>query len=111
MRDYNLGCRLLRPLGIEVVPHGVRSSFRNWAGELLGASHEAMERALVHSIHTKLKPGNRPTRKESPSRAMCTLRRRTTTTKSRNLHFAFTFRGKPHGLLVAFAKTNKELGA
>ena len=41
---------MLRDLGIDAVPHGFRSSFRNWAGELSGASHEACERALAHTV-------------------------------------------------------------
>ena len=45
--------KLLKDLGIDAVPHGFRSSFRNWAGELSGASHEACERALAHVISNK----------------------------------------------------------
>ena len=45
--------KLLRDLGIAAVPHGFRSSFRNWAGELSGASHEACERALAHTVRNQ----------------------------------------------------------
>ena len=45
--------KLIRELGINAVPHGFRSSFRNWAGELSGASHEACERALAHTVRNQ----------------------------------------------------------
>ena len=41
------------PAGVKATAHGFRSSFRNWAGELSGASHEAMERALAHTIKNR----------------------------------------------------------
>lgn len=41
---------LLRKLGIAAAPHGFRSSFRNWAAELSGASREAGVLSLAHSI-------------------------------------------------------------
>ena len=45
--------KLSREQGIDAVPHGFRSSFRNWAGELSGADHQAMEMALAHTIKNK----------------------------------------------------------
>lgn len=36
--------------GRVAVAHGFRSSFRNWAGEESGASHDAIERALAHEV-------------------------------------------------------------
>ena len=36
--------------GKHALAHGFRSSFRNWAGELSGASHDAIERALAHEV-------------------------------------------------------------
>ena len=36
--------------GLECVPHGFRSSFRNWAAELSGASREAIELSLAHAV-------------------------------------------------------------
>ena len=48
MRDYVIGYRLLPKLGIHAKAHGFRSSFRDWAAELSGASHETCERALAH---------------------------------------------------------------
>ena len=45
--------KLLRKQGIAAQTHGFRSSFRNWAGELSGASHEACERALAHTVRNQ----------------------------------------------------------
>ena len=41
---------LLRRLDIPAVPHGFRSSFRDWAAEHSGASCAACESALAHSV-------------------------------------------------------------
>jgi len=40
--------RLLKQLGIPAVPHGFRSSFRDWAAERTNAPHAVMEAALAH---------------------------------------------------------------
>ena len=42
--------QLLRRLGLDFVPHGLRSSFRDWAAERTGAPHAVMEAALAHSV-------------------------------------------------------------
>ncbi len=39
---------LMRTLGIEAVPHGFRSSFRDWAAECTDAPREVCELALAH---------------------------------------------------------------
>ena len=39
---------LLRALGIAAVPHGFRSSFRDWAAERTDAPHAVMAAALAH---------------------------------------------------------------
>ncbi|MCY3818130.1 MAG: tyrosine-type recombinase/integrase [Gammaproteobacteria bacterium] len=44
--------KLLRELGINAVPHGFRSSFRDWCGES-GQSRELAEAALAHTIRNK----------------------------------------------------------
>lgn len=36
--------------GNAVVPHGFRSTFRDWAGETRGDGHDVVERALAHTI-------------------------------------------------------------
>ena len=40
---------VLRRLEIPAVPHGFRSSFRDWMGECTGASWAVAESALAHS--------------------------------------------------------------
>ena len=42
--------KLLRTLGIDCVPHGFRSSFRDWAAEYTDAPHAVMEAALAHVV-------------------------------------------------------------
>ena len=41
--------RLLRECGVDAVPHGFRSSFRDWAAERTETPHAAMEAALAHT--------------------------------------------------------------
>ena len=43
----------LRELGIDAVPHGFRSSFRDWAAERTNTPHAVMEAALAHVIPNK----------------------------------------------------------
>ena len=45
--------KLLRELGIAAVPHGFRSSFRDWAGEKTNFPREVCEFALAHVIQDK----------------------------------------------------------
>ena len=40
--------KLVRELGIRAVPHGFRSSFRDWAAECSDAPREVCELALAH---------------------------------------------------------------
>ena len=42
--------QLLRRLDLDFVPHGLRSSFRDWAAEKTDAPHSAVERALAHTV-------------------------------------------------------------
>ena len=42
--------KLLRENGITAVPHGFRSSFRDWAAECSGASWAAVELSLAHRV-------------------------------------------------------------
>ncbi len=39
--------------GVEVVPHGFRSTFRDWAGELSGHAREVIEHAMAHQLKDK----------------------------------------------------------
>lgn len=45
--------KLLRDLRIPAVPHGFRSSFRDWAAECTNTPREVMEAALAHIIKDK----------------------------------------------------------
>lgn len=45
--------KLVKELGILAVPHGFRSSFRDWAGESTTHSREVIEFALAHVIKDK----------------------------------------------------------
>ena len=42
--------KLIRENGIAAVPHGFRSSFRDWCGECSGAPREVAEAALAHVV-------------------------------------------------------------
>ena len=44
---------LLRRMDTDVAVHGFRSSFRDWAAECTGYSHEVCEMALAHTISNK----------------------------------------------------------
>lgn len=45
--------KLMRELKIDAVPHGFRSSFRDWAGEATAHPREVIEFALAHVIKDK----------------------------------------------------------
>ena len=45
---------LLKTLRIGAVPHGFRSSFRDWAAERTDAPHSVMEAALAHAVRDKV---------------------------------------------------------
>ena len=42
--------KLLQRLGVDCVPHGFRSSFRDWAAEQTDTPHAVMEAALAHIV-------------------------------------------------------------
>ena len=46
--------RLLRQLGVAAVPHGFRSTFRDWAGEESDHSREVIEAALAHVVRNRV---------------------------------------------------------
>ena len=46
--------KLIRELGIQAVPHGFRSSFRDWAAERTTHPREVIEAALAHTIPNKV---------------------------------------------------------
>jgi integrase len=41
---------IMRRMGLTAVPHGLRSSFSDWAHETTAHSHHAVELALAHSV-------------------------------------------------------------
>ena len=52
---------LLRELGIAVVPHGFRSSFRDWAAEETDHPREVVEAALAHKVRNQIEAAYRRT--------------------------------------------------
>ena len=42
--------KLIKEQGIEAVPHGFRSSFRDWASEQTNHPREVIEAALAHVV-------------------------------------------------------------
>ena len=44
---------VLRRMGVNAVPHGFRSTFRDWAAEQTSFPHEVCEMALAHTISNK----------------------------------------------------------
>ena len=42
--------QLIKELGIAAVPHGFRSSFRDWAAERTSTPREVVEAALAHTV-------------------------------------------------------------
>ena len=53
MSDSTLS-KLVKELGIEGTPHGMRSAFRDWASERTNTPHAVMEAALAHTIKDKV---------------------------------------------------------
>ena len=49
LRDTAIS-RLLGDLGIAAVPHGFRSSFRDWAAEQTDSRHDVIEATLAHVV-------------------------------------------------------------
>jgi len=53
--------RMVRELGIAAVPHGFRSSFRDWAAECTEAPREVCELALAHVNRDRVEAAYRRT--------------------------------------------------
>jgi len=49
----------MRRMKVEAVPHGLRSTFKDWASELSGAANEVSEQALAHGIESKVEAAYR----------------------------------------------------
>lgn len=50
---------IMRGMGWEYVPHGFRSSFRDWVGETTEYSRELAEQALAHTLKSKVEAAYR----------------------------------------------------
>lgn len=50
---------VLRRMKVQAVPHGFRSTFRDWAAERANYSREAAEMALAHTIESKVEAAYR----------------------------------------------------
>ena len=51
--------KLVKELGIQAVPHGFRSSFRDWAAEETDHPREVIEAALAHVVENKVEAAYR----------------------------------------------------
>jgi len=60
LRAERIG-RLLKRHGIAAVPHGFRSSFRDWAAEKTDHPREVIEAALAHVVRNKVEAAYRRT--------------------------------------------------
>ena len=49
-----ISSKLLRKLQVGAVPHGFRSSFRDWAAEQTNHPREVVEAALAHVVQNKV---------------------------------------------------------
>ena len=45
---------VMRRMNLEAVPHGLRSTFRTWAGETTAYPREVVEMALAHAVESKV---------------------------------------------------------
>src|SRR5690606_924424 len=50
---------VMRRMGLDAVPHGFRSTFRDWAGERTGFARELAEQALAHTLTNKVEAAYR----------------------------------------------------
>jgi integrase len=59
MSDMTLGAVLKRMGRADIVPHGMRSSFRDWAAETTDAANHVVEQALAHVIGSSVEAAYR----------------------------------------------------
>jgi integrase len=57
--DHKAMQRVLERIGVDAVPHGFRSSFRDWAAELGNYPNELLELALAHAVGDKVEAAYR----------------------------------------------------
>lgn len=58
LSDMSLS-QVLRRMEIDAVPHGFRSTFRDWAGERTNHPREVAEQALAHVLENKVEAAYR----------------------------------------------------
>ncbi|MDC8787139.1 tyrosine-type recombinase/integrase [Roseateles koreensis] len=51
--------QVMRRMGVDAVPHGFRSTFRDWAGERTNHPREVAEQALAHVLENKVEAAYR----------------------------------------------------
>lgn len=57
--DHKALQRVLERIGVDAVPHGFRSSFRDWSAELGDYPNELLELALAHAVGNKVEAAYR----------------------------------------------------
>ena len=50
---------VLRRMKVDAVPHGFRSTFRDWAGEMTNHPPDVAEQALAHALENKVEAAYR----------------------------------------------------
>ena len=50
---------VMRRMSLDAVPHGFRSTFRDWAGECTNYPREVAEQALAHTLQNKVEAAYR----------------------------------------------------
>lgn len=58
LSDMSLSA-VLRRMNVEAVPHGFRSTFRDWAGEMTNYPRDVAEQALAHVLENKVEAAYR----------------------------------------------------
>jgi len=58
LSDMSLSA-VMRRMGVDAVPHGLRSTFRDWSGEVTDFPREIAEAALAHTLQNKVEAAYR----------------------------------------------------
>ena len=67
--------RLMKALRIDAVPHGFRSSFRDWAAECTDAPRDVCELVLPHANRDRVEPAYRRSDLFEPRRILAAVGR------------------------------------
>ena len=57
--DHKAMQRVLERMGVDAVPHGFRSAFRDWGAEVGDYPNELLEMALAHAVGDKVEAAYR----------------------------------------------------